>query len=311
LEPAVYLVILVDADPPGQRFRDRGYFPPDASAGPPDFKVVSHRLENALDVIKQSLDGRAVFTVHTSPLYRNNMFREPYLSFWRKVVEAGGELALHAHEDRLNGKTYFDDQRHLESMVTTGSSLAADAGLALTSFRSGFFAFNDGLTSLLERAGLVVDLSCAPGVDVPERDAFWPREWKNAGYLCPQRFTDTECSHSMSSVLEIPLGWDGKGSDLGDHYLFNERSGLDRLKSVWCAMLERSRTEGPLMANFLCHGSGLIEEKWKVQAVEFFRFVQENEGVILLPSQAHEVFRSNIRPAIGRRLAGESSLLSS
>jgi len=304
LVPAVYLVILVDADPPGRypegRPGGRGFYPPGVSGASPDYAALRKQLDTALTVVAEHVAGHAVFTVHTSPLFRNQMFESPYISHWTRVLESGGELALHPHEDRPDGTTYFDDAVHLAHAVMSCVKAAADAGLPLAAFRTGFFAFNDSLPRTLERSGITVDLSPAPGINVPERGACWPEGFRSATYLCPGRYTDLSCNHGKSRVISIPIGWDGTGRDLGKNYLFSERSTPDNLKRVWDALCERSHVEGsPQLVNFLCHGSGLMDAKYRTQAIDFFHYAQAHGGQVALPSEAHEIYAKKIRRVSG------------
>lgn len=98
--------------------------------------------------------GAAVRPIHTSPRFRTTFFQEPYAGIARDMAAQGVTLALHPHEDRADGGSLYDDPAHLASVVVQGMAAARDAGLPLSVFRSGGFAFHPCLPPLLAAHGL-------------------------------------------------------------------------------------------------------------------------------------------------------------
>jgi hypothetical protein len=258
------LIWLVDADPPSDG-SGRGVYPAGPSTDPPDEALMRRRFAAIRDVVQGEAGGDAVLTVHTSPRFRSTFFREPYAGILRDIAACGVVLALHPHEDRADGGSHYDDAAHLERVIAHAVKASREAGLPLRGFRSGGFAFHPRLPRLLASHGIALDLSAAPGLFDPDRNAVWSEDaWRQEWVL-----GDTE-----ARVASVPIGWDGAGSRLDRNYLYNEKHNLASLRRVWDALL--ADPGRPRAVNFLTHGFGLVEPSWRRQAVDFLRHVRSS-----------------------------------
>lgn len=271
----VHLLWLIDSDPPSEIGGGRGFYPASSNTEPPDETLMRARLATILEVASGEAGGRAVVTLHTSPRYRSHLLEKPYLQIWRDYRAAGLELALHPHEERADGTTFYDDEEHLRQVIAATMREAEAAGIAFAAFRSGSFSFHPALPAILAGAGIAIDLSAGPGLVDPKRSIAWP-----------ESCAEPDC-FAADGILEVPLGWDGGGNDLSRNYLFNERTDLAGLVRVFDAILRRSEATGkPIVVNFLAHGFGLAERAWREQAIAFLRHAEAGGARIVSAAEA-------------------------
>jgi hypothetical protein len=160
---------------------------------------------------------------------------------------------------------------------------AREAGLPIAAFRSGTFAWNPALPALLDRAGITLDLSPGPGLNMPEKHAAWPPEADAARY-------------PGTRVRAVPIGWNGAGTDLDRDYLFLERMDFARLSAVWDAMRARVQQRGrAACCNLLTHGFGLADPHWRALALRFLDHLRAHGGAVISADQAME--RLHAHPA--------------
>lgn len=260
------LLVLIDMDPPSEEGDgSRGFYPARPGPPPPE-PLMQYRFETCFDFVRTACAGRAMLTVHTSPRYRNDFLCGPYPARWREAQALGCDLALHPHEDRVDGGSFYGDLAHMCSVIEGALAQAGRVGLRFAAFRSGTFAWGAAMPRLLSEFGFRLDLSALPG----SRD--WPA---NIGpYLL------------APDLLEVPLGWNGRGHDFERDTLFNEKADLAALQDVWDAL--RSAPEPPIAVNFLCHGFGLVQQRWRDQAEAFLDHVRSTGGTLLSAARAHE-----------------------
>ncbi len=92
-------------------------------------------------------------------------------------------------------------------------------------------------------------------------------------------------------VFEIPLGWDGKGTERGRNYLFHERSTFKKMCLVWDTIVERSAQSGqPQFVNFLCHTYSMANLKFRTQLERILNYMQSHDGVPVTASQAKATY---------------------
>jgi hypothetical protein len=262
----VEVVWLVDSDPPSPLGR-RAFYPETPGALPPDRSLMSARFD-AIRAAVRTAGAPAVVTVHTSPRHRADFLALPYLDEWRACLDAGLSLALHPHEDLPDGRNRYDDAVHL-ARVITDTTRAREADLPITAFRSGTFAWNPALPSLLEHAGITLDLSPGPGLHILDRNVDWPAHPDAAPY-------------PGTHLLSVPIGWNGAGSDLNADYLFVERMNFAKLSAVWSAIRARVQRRGqPALCNLLCHGFGLADPRWRDLTLRFLDHLRDNGGAVI------------------------------
>ncbi len=271
---AIPVVWLIDLDPPSEIGGGRGFFPARPGGEPPDEALMRTRIGIVRDVAATATGGKAVVTLHTSPRFRDTFFEGPYPDEWHSCCAAGMDLALHPHEERADFSNLYDTAGHLAQLIPACMARAAAKGLTIRAFRSGLFAFHPQLAPMLADAGIGVDLSSAPGHRDALRNIDWPAD--DAADLFRRQGCD---------LIEVPIGWDGAGADLGVNYLFNERMDLPALIAVWDGIRARAemrlaRGAAPEPVNFLCHAFGLADAGWRRQAEDFLDHIRRHGGEI-------------------------------
>lgn len=287
MEGRVYLVPLIDVnwanfaplDPKKNYLAER----------PPIEKCASE-VERCVEEMKDFLEGKFVFSVHTGTYCRKAFYEEPFLGFYRKAVAGGAEICVHTHEERAGNGTLNQDRNHMRRVIRDRKRDLMEAGVTPNSYRGGHFAYMEYLTPFLEEEGLLIDLSSAPGVDKPAWDAVWVGAPFSAYYLCPENRSHGECGHPKSRVLEIPLGSDGLGSE-NINYFYVEESNDESLKGVWKALLGNGEAEGrPQFVHSLFHTSSMSMPEYVDRFRRFIEFARKNGGVLVAPSEAKRIY---------------------
>jgi len=280
-EKVVYLVPTVDTDP-------RFYYDCLKSGKNiigNDFIYEQWAIKKAIQITQELMEGKAVFTIHTSPLFRNEFYSPPFLKLWEAIVRIGGELALHPHEDRVGGGTFYDDKKHMERIIKDSTLKIRNLSLPLYIFRSGYYAWSKNISDILEKVDYKVDISCAPGIVNSDRDVNWIGAPRYACY-----YDKYKKNHFEGSYFVIPLGWDGKGSRFEKNHLFCERGSLNSLYHVWDTLVEEEVTSFPKIVSFLYHTYALDDEKICNRITKFIKYVKKHNGVILNASEAKELY---------------------
>lgn len=282
-EPAVYLVPYMDG-----AWADYDPLSPEVgfSAPPFDLDEVTGNMTRALDLMDELAGGKFVFGVHTGVYCREAFYQEPLLSHYHELVRRGGELALHPHEEIVGEGTIVSSTRHMEKIITEKTAQLRAAGLEPSSYRGGYCAYAPAVTELLERVGIHVDLSAAPG----QHNELWSEYWEDASpsayYLCRDDPFHGACEHTKSTVLEIPMGWDGAGSSWAENYL-NEDSTLDSMRRTWDRILERADRSGePQVVYFMTHLFAVANETLLERCTGILRHAVANRGRIVTPTEA-------------------------
>jgi len=250
-DPRVYLVPLVDVN-------WAKFAPLDPVRAhetmPAPLEQCAREVEACIDLMRDLVGGQAVYAVHSGVYNRDGFYRAPFLDLFRRAVADGGELCIHTHEETVGQGTRNRDEAHMLRVIEERLADLEAAGLAATSYRGGHYAYCDYLTPALERLGLGIDFSSAPGLDRPDWDATWAGAPTTAHYLAYD--AHAAATGAASSVLEIPLGADGTG--LGNRsFLFTEEADDDDLRRVWAAILGRAEREGPQCVHILFHSMSL------------------------------------------------------
>jgi hypothetical protein len=270
----VEVVWLIDNDPPSPR-GGRAFYPAAPGAPPPDPALMATRFAALRSAVAEA-GAPAVVTLHTSPRHRHDLLSPPYLSEWAACLEAGMSLALHPHEDLADGRNLYGDAAHLGRVIGVAMECAGTAGLPVTAFRSGTFAWNPALPAMLQKAGIALDLSPGPGLVAPEKNTVWPAE------------AEARC-YPGTSVRAVPIGWSGEGSDLDQDYLFVERQNLAGLCRIWDRIRARVQRSGrPALCNLLSHGFGLADPAWRALSLAFLEHLRTHGGTVILARAALE-----------------------
>jgi hypothetical protein len=285
MNPLVYFVVVVDSDP------NR------SSIGAND-RYLLERYHITLNLLKKHIDGKGTVCVHTSPRYRRRFFDVPFLEFWEAWVENGGELILHPEEDvyftpdsKQDNDSYYNDAQHMEQLITSKVEEMRKKKLRFVAFRGALFGLTNDILSALRKAELTIDLSGAPGCVLPERAADWSSAPISGYYMSEGSYLKASNRPGKDAVFEIPLGWDGHGTEFSRNYLFHERSTLKKLRNVWDAIVKRSKqNKCPQFVNFLCHTYSMKNAKLRTQCEDILNYMKQHHGQPVTATEAKEIY---------------------
>ena len=280
MEPRVYLVVNVDADP-------------DPVDTPADNDAVLKKYRIIQQLINERCNGKAVISVHSSPLYRERFIQSPFVDFWKEWTLGGGDLVLHMEEDvyalpenRSTSSTGFENLEIVEQAMRETLSALSIEGLACRAYRGGSNSMTPKIAEILTELGISVDLSCAPGLIWKERAVNWASAPLSGYFMSMQSPSRASDSGGQGPLLEIPLGWDGviDGDSAprkpNHHYLANESSTYEDLCRVWNVILERADNTGNHQAvSLLSHTYTAKTARFYSQLDTFLQFVTTNRGI--------------------------------
>ena len=282
---AVYFVVVVDGDPN------------QTSIGGND-RYLMDRYRITQELICNHIEGKGTICVHTSPRYRKRFFCSPYVEFWQTWIDNGGELILHPEEDvyftpdsKQNDDSYYNDPQHMEEIINAKTEEMKENKLDFSAFRSAFFGMTDDIASSLKKAGVTIDVSSAPGYVLPETAANWSNAPPSGYYMSDYSYRKSSRKPEKDTVFEIPLGWDGRGTDLSRNYLLHERSTYMKLCKVWDAIVKRSKHEEcPQFINFLCHTSSMRNARLRNQCENILSYMKDNNGTPVTAREAKRIY---------------------
>lgn len=290
MEPQVYLVVFMDGNWPGYHSLPRPH--EEASIPLVNVDEFYENANHAIEVMRDAIDGRFVLGVYTGVYCRELFYREPFIECWKRLVDQGGEIALHPHEEVVGLGSLVDYQAHMWTVLSTKYEQLIAAGIKPTAYRGGYFALSAKLMPIFDELNIKVDLSCLPGIEVDNWCAHWQDAPTSAYFLCPHDPSHVDCGHSSSQVLEIPLGWNGRENKFPENYLVNELNSFERLKTTWESILNRAtRTEKPQFVQLLCHLDAIRNDDLRARCVRFLEFAESHGGQILTPSNAREIYQ--------------------
>lgn len=287
MKPTVYFVVNIDSDPD-----------PEDTPRNDDAVMEKYRLAQAL--VEERVDGAASICVHTSPMYRNRFFEPRFMDFWREWTEAGGDLILHPEEDlyaipetRVDASTRYLDTAHMDAVITQKVASMNDGGLTFAAYKGGAHGLTLDIAYILEKVGIPIDLSCAPGLDWPEHAARWAKAPGTAYYMSARACDEEAGSKSESPLFEIPLGWDGATPcatmrrQRSTHYLANESSRYENLCQVWNSIVEQAQRSGaPQFVSLLCHTYAIKTRRFHTQLSRVLDYMRATHGLPVTASEA-------------------------
>jgi hypothetical protein len=290
MEANVYFVVAIDADPD----------PVDSPLGAND-NIVLKKYHLTLDIIKNLCHGKGVISVHTSPRYRIRFLKSPFIEFWRQWTGEGGDLMLHPEEDlystretRLEIGTYYNFPEHMEKIISDTVDFMKGNQLVFAAFRGAFFGFTHHILNILKKVELSIDLSCAPGIEWPEKSAGWSNAPVSGYYMSEKSYCKPVQRTEKGTIFEIPLGWDGRGNEISHNYLFNERSTYKRMCKVWDTIVDRSIDLcSPQFVHFLFHTYAMSNKNYRHRCKRFIEYMQTHGGIPVTPSEAKNLFDGN------------------
>lgn len=258
---------------------------------PADAEKLEADLRRAIPFMREQVNGKFNLVPHSSTYCRDLTYREPFLSLYRTVVGNGGEIGVHTHEELVGTAPLVHLKRHMEAIILQKRDELVAAGIQPTAFRMGMWAFDDCIPSILEKAGIDVDLSAVPGLERWYWHAYWRNAPYSAYYLCSQDYTHVDCSHPKSKVLEIPLGSDGLGDTTSKNFLYIDAAPLAEIQRVWDAIIKRAESaREPQFVHALCNLFCMGRDDLMERLASFLQYAQSHGGVVVTPSEAKRTF---------------------
>ena len=294
MKTTVYFVVNIDSDPD-----------PEDTPRNDDAVMEKYRLTHRL--ISEHVDGKGTICVHTSPMYRNRFYEERFMDFWRESTEAGSDLTLHPEEDlyataetRLGVGTRYEDSLHMEALIEEQAAFMNDQKLPFAAYKGGYHGLTMDIVRILEKVGIPIDVTCAPGIVWPEKAASWGNAPKSAYYMSTAACDQETDSAEAKPLFEIPFGWDGEPSDtskrrlLNAHYLVNEFSNYEAMCAVWNTIVERAeRVEAPQTVSLLCHTYAMKNDRLRNQCANILDYMRAHQGTPVTASEARDRYDEN------------------
>ncbi|WP_185984660.1 hypothetical protein [Aureimonas mangrovi] len=291
MDRPLYLVVNVDSDPdPVSEFQD------DA--------VILAKYRRMQEILAAHTGGAAAWTVLTGPMYRRRFYEEPFIGFWRDVVEDGADLVLHPEEDLYgpgpgtapDSTTYYHTD-HMRGVIQDCVEAMTSAGLPLHAYRGGYHGFTPEIGAILKDVGISIELSCAPGIVWPQKAANWNGAPLSAYYMDPEQPARHSGHADNGALFEIPWAWDAKAPGqsrpfvVGENYIINEFSNLTAMKLVWDAVAERAATADALqIVSMVCHTYTMGREEFETRLQGILEHVRESGARFVSPMQAKAIF---------------------
>jgi len=289
MKTQVYFVPLVDVSwlnlgplNPRKNFR----------ADPPPLDLCLQEAEGIIDLMGELFGGKFVFAVYTGTYCRDKFNEEPFLTTWRRAVTQGGEIVLHTHEEIAAVGTRNGEKEHMTEVIRRQFANLKTGGINPIGFRGGLYGYANFLTPLLEELGLNIDFSAAPGINKKDREAVWTGIPCSAFYLCPIDKTHSNCQHSLSNILEIPIGTDGKGTENENyHYIDYDLSTLETATGTWDIVRQRAFDTGePQFIHTLFHTFSMSNPVMIERYQRFADYILVNGGQPVKGTEAKKIY---------------------
>lgn len=213
----------------------------------PNVGVMQDLIKEEIEVATGNLDGRFIHFIHTSPRARNFFLNEPFIKFWRRIIENGGDIGIHPHEDDPHKAYYFQDSSRMKKVISGQVSALRKQGLNVCAYRGGYLAFSSNLSPILEENGLYFDFSCEPERYLVDSDKL-VSDWRGAPTSLYRMSYHDHRKAGDSSVYEIPVGT-SKG-----HYLYFEKSTPEIIEETALDLREKSTKDScDIIVSVLTH----------------------------------------------------------
>lgn len=300
--PKAYLVVNVDTDPdPVSVYQD------DAS--------ILAKYARMRQIIDRHVGGAAAYCVLTGPVCRSRFFEAPFLDVWRAAKEAGGDLVLHPEEDlygpppdKQGDRSSYENIAHMEPIILGKAADMREHGLAFAAYRGGYHGFTPAIGRVVKKAGIPIDLSCAPRIVWPEKAAAWANAPLSAYYMSAETCDQRAASGDSDALFEIPFAWDGTvpGTSrrfvIGENYIINEFSNFPAMTRVWDAIIgRRDATNRTQIVSMVCHTFSMGQETFERQLADILSYVVEHGGHPVTPTQAKKIYDAERAVDVGPR----------
>jgi len=213
----------------------------------PNVGVMQGLIEQEIEVARRNLKGRFIHFVHTSPRARKFFLDKPFMKFWRQIIENGGDIGIHPHEDDPHKAYYFQDSSRMKKVISGQVGALRKQGLNVCAYRGGYLAFSSNLIPILEENGLYFDFSCEPGRYMKDSRSL-VSDWRGAPTSLYQMSYQDYRKVGDSGVYEIPVGT-SKG-----HYLYFEKSTPEIVEETAFDLREKSMKDShDIIVSVLTH----------------------------------------------------------
>lgn len=221
----------------------------------PRKKLIQELVKREIDVAESRLKGRFVHFIHASPRARTFFLDEPFMKLWKHIIEKGGSVGVHCHEDDPHKAYYFQDIPRMKEAISEQVRALRGAGLEVQAYRAGYLAFCAGLVKILEENGLRFDFSCEPGRYLIHNGRL-VSDWRGAPTSLYRMSYHDHRKEGNSKVFEIPIGTaDG-------HYFYFEKSGTEELKLAASSLKSKSeKTSRDIIVSVLTHSNEYAKDE--------------------------------------------------
>lgn len=278
----IYLVPLIDVNwlvyapfDPGRGFR----------VDPPKVEQSIGETRGLVAEMRNLTDGKFILTPHSGTYCRTGYYEGEMLDVYREAVAAGGEVAIHLHEEIKGAGTRYAEWDHVLAMFLDCKQRLESVGIHPVAYRGGHYAYHPFMNRMLAENEIFADYSCAPGLDEPTREAIWTEAALSAEYL-PEDPRAPWAGQRRTKVLEIPIGSDGQGARY-PNILHVEMSELDNLERIWDVLVARAEAEDqPQIVHCLFHTGSTGEPVWIERYRRFLDMVPRRRGQFVTTREA-------------------------
>jgi hypothetical protein len=257
-------------------------------------------------ILANHANGKGAWSVLTGPICRNRFYESPFTAFWSELHESGSELVLHAEEDlygspagKAVGSCSYYDTDYMHPIILGKSETMRSLGIPFAAYRGGYHGFTSNIGALVKKAGIGIDLSCAPGIIWPEKAAAWGNAPLSAYYMSNDIPSNAASIEEKNALFEIPWAWDAKQPGVarkhrfvvGENYMINEFSTLAAMQSVWDAVVERGVETGkPQIVSMICHTFTMGLQEYEDRLVNILDYVAEHGANFVTPCEAKRIY---------------------
>lgn len=264
-----------------------------------DFRIDPPKVEQSIgetrslcDILRDLTDGKTVLTPHSGTYCRSGYYEGEFIDIYRSVIANGGEVAVHLHEEIKGGGTRFGDKEHIREVFFACKQKYSGAEIPCRSYRGGHSAYAPFMNGFMKEADMDIDFSCAPGLNMPDREAIWVEAGLSGYYLASNPRDPSTPDRSHSQVFEIPIGSDGEGAAYGN-ILHIEQSNLENLMRIWNLIVDRAQAQDtPQIVHSLFHTGSMSQPDNVERFKRFLEFMPANGGVFVTPSEAKIIYDS-------------------
>jgi hypothetical protein len=255
---------------------------------------------NAMQRILAIAGAPAAWCVLTGPICRTRFLEPPFLQFWREQRSAGADLVLHAEEDlygpppgKTDGSSSYLDTGHMRAVITAAVQRMRASSLDFDAYRGGYHGLTPDIAGIVRGLGVMIDLSCAPGIVWPEKAASWAGAPLSAYWMTPARPARPAPAGATDVMFEVPFAWDGRSIILsrrfviGESFMINEFSTLAAMQAVWDAVQARAAETGQAQTvSMITHTYGIDRPEYSERLTAILRYVTQTGGRFVTPRQA-------------------------